>query len=217
MHFVLDTAFSPVFMGLYSSDKMVRADFFSVPDQNDEWLFRFFTDGKVPLTQVEKISIGRGPGSFTGLRAGFTFARVMSSLREVPVLTFDSMEFRRRSYGFEGDEVMVLQMNRNMYYGYIPEKKQILCEPLSIWKELLKTIPPERIRLIPALRETPLPFARDDVFTESMWHLSPPNVLPETQIKAEAKSLDELLPLYGHKLDYELQKQKKNTNRKYIR
>lgn len=46
----------------------------------------------VPQNQISTIAVGAGPGSFTGLRIGFSFAQGLAFALDIPLLSISSLE-----------------------------------------------------------------------------------------------------------------------------
>lgn len=52
---------------------------------------------KWQATDIECLAVGRGPGSYTGLRIGITFAKIWASSCPIPLETFSSLELMAAS------------------------------------------------------------------------------------------------------------------------
>lgn len=78
------------------------------------------TAGKTP-TDLDRIAVLRGPGSFTGLRIGLAAARGLGLGLGIPVLGFDRLALHQAALGGDGDTLVVLDSRRDtLFCQYFP-------------------------------------------------------------------------------------------------
>lgn len=71
----------------------------------------------IELSTLDAIVINAGPGSFTGIRAGLSVAKVMSLVLDLPVVPLNSCEILKEASGLK-DALVLLDARRQMYYFY---------------------------------------------------------------------------------------------------
>jgi len=75
---------------------------------NDEW------------NKIDGFASGRGPGSFTSLRINFTYLKTLAILQDKLFLTFSTSGFYRSLF-CKSNEILLVQVNRNLYFACDPE------------------------------------------------------------------------------------------------
>lgn len=77
-----------------------------------------------PRGDVELIAIGLGPGSFTGLRVGLTFAKTMAALSGIPLVGICSLDIMARNApDDEADILTILDAKRGDVYAAAYERR----------------------------------------------------------------------------------------------
>ncbi|RME92216.1 MAG: hypothetical protein D6767_03690 [Candidatus Hydrogenedentota bacterium] len=202
MKLVIDTSFSLAFVG--TTENYLYKE---IPRQNDAWLFQMMREAissENYLNNITEIYLGKGPGSFTGLRVSFTFAKTLACLKEIAIYTFPSLQSWHQAYELK-EKTMLWQMNRSMIYGYVPH----LTNPVIAFRsEEIETIFEKyRIReyvFMPALTRTPKEFLSKSPLLTQNWIIECPKK-PLKPISSHGPiPWDKLKPVYGHKLDFEL-------------
>ena len=74
--------------------------------------FRF---SNIKPSMIDKIFVVNGPGSFTGIRVGLTFCKVMSYCLNIPIVTISSLEVM--ASGFENDVTSLIDARRGYVYA----------------------------------------------------------------------------------------------------
>lgn len=87
-------------------------------------LERLWAKTKVTLKEVEFIAIGRGPGSFTGIRVAYMAGYSMAYAKNVPLKGLSSLSL------YQGDDPVVLDARSGGVWIQVPgeEPKRILPE-----------------------------------------------------------------------------------------
>ncbi len=88
----------------------------------DKWLSYLIREilQETGLEKLEYIALGRGPGSFTSLRIGHAMIRTLAMLWGASVFPFSSLEFWHSVFDLKKNEYLILRINRNLYYGFVP-------------------------------------------------------------------------------------------------
>jgi len=102
MRLVFDTSTSQVSMGLYEKGKwhgFVNCE--EGKNQQSKLLFKvleeFLNEAGLKKKNIDEIAIGKGPGSYTGLRIGMTVAKTWAFARQIELYTFSSSELLEKT------------------------------------------------------------------------------------------------------------------------
>lgn len=92
---------------------------------------RLMKQAEIRVKQVDLIAIGKGPGSFTGLRVGYAFTKGLAMADDIPVVPFSSMELV--AYNAHKSDPLIavmLDARRERFYFGLYRKKGVLVETL---------------------------------------------------------------------------------------
>lgn len=98
-----------------------------------------FLEVKLNPSDVDKIIVCNGPGSFTGIRIGVTIAKIMSWALNIPVITISSLEAMSALNIDDKLVVPIIDARRNACYAAIYDNEKMVLEGeyLSIEKLFL--------------------------------------------------------------------------------
>jgi len=91
------TDFNKVTFGIADGKKIIRRSYKIDPHQSHETLSRleeFLKLSKVKSSDIKKIIVNKGPGSYTGVRVGVTHAQALGFAWDVPVKAVAAGEFK---------------------------------------------------------------------------------------------------------------------------
>ena len=116
----LDTSSSVLYCALYKDGKVFA--YLKEPlskDLSKDALFlisELFKKSDVEVTDIKKIIVVNGPGSFTGIRIGLTIAKIFAWSRHIDVIPISSIE--AMAYSLEGDANYVVPLI-DARHGYV--------------------------------------------------------------------------------------------------
>lgn len=94
------------------------------------------------LSQIDLISVGIGPGSFTGIRIGLTFAKVMAQVLKKDIVTVSSLKACAiKEDGLVGS---IIDARRGLIYACLMEDGKVLMDDTIIELEKFKDIVGDR-------------------------------------------------------------------------
>ena len=74
-----------------------------------------FRVSNIKPNMIDKIFVVNGPGSFTGIRVGLTFCKVMAYCLNIPIVTLSSLEVM--ASGFDSDVTSLIDARRGYVYA----------------------------------------------------------------------------------------------------
>ena len=93
----------------------------------------------ITLTDIDRIVVGVGPGSYTGIRIAVMVAKMLGYARNIPVYTVSSLYFM--TSGFEGKIGALIDARRGFVFANIHENGSILLNDIYIALDALKQDP----------------------------------------------------------------------------
>ncbi len=77
---------------------------------------RLLKETGLSLKDISFIAISEGPGFFTGLRAGISYARALAFALDIPLLSVPTMEVIQREYGLKDVELCFRLKGNKVFY-----------------------------------------------------------------------------------------------------
>jgi tRNA threonylcarbamoyladenosine biosynthesis protein TsaB len=89
----------------------------------------------VPLSEIDRVAVTIGPGSFTGVRIGLATARSLALSLDIPVIGFTTLDVIARQTQGMGERLVLIDTKRGDFYGQeFGADDKALSEP-RIWSE----------------------------------------------------------------------------------
>ena len=91
-------------------------------------------DSKLEYEQLMAVSVGIGPGSFTGLRIGLSSAKGICYSKDIPLITVNSLEILAHKYKTIDDEILVPMYDARrmeVYFSIFDNNHKLLKSPPS--------------------------------------------------------------------------------------
>ncbi|MCS6985390.1 MAG: hypothetical protein NZM25_09745 [Leptospiraceae bacterium] len=112
---------------------------FLIPEDRDDWFYKATVDLLNKYgTKPDILAIGKGPGSFTGLKVGFAFMRTWALLSNTPLFPLSSLWFWYHVFCAQEKEPLLVRTNRSLYLGQ-QQDRYLGAKPLAEWgKEFSK-------------------------------------------------------------------------------
>lgn len=94
----IDTSSSDVSIVIVKGDKILSKIVENIPNKHSiyttSFLEKVITEASIDVSDVNKIMVVNGPGSFTGLRIGVTIAKVYAYLEKIDIVCVSSLKMR---------------------------------------------------------------------------------------------------------------------------
>lgn len=130
-----DTSLDKTYVTL-SDDKKILSDV--IVENHDEkyhsaylipTIVKILKDNKMTMQDVEAIGTNVGPGSFTGIRACVTVARVIAQQLCVPLVGVSSLEILSKINTEKAKTILVLDARKSQYYTAVYENGMEIQQP----------------------------------------------------------------------------------------
>ena len=97
----IDTATSRTIVGIIDGDKVLFEDFHEGATEHGFAITELVTKALEICPKPDQVVVGMGPGPFTGLRVGITFAHTFALAREIPIIgvcSLDAIDIKQSEY-----------------------------------------------------------------------------------------------------------------------
>ena len=138
-----DTCFNKSYLALCNDNKVIESKIIENTDSNYHSAFLISSvrdilkNNNLFVRDIDIIGVNIGPGSFTGIRAGITIARVLAqqfNIKIIPVTSLNILSYLNKT---DKPTVTVLDARKNKVYYAKYKEKNTITEPLLIMKDEL--------------------------------------------------------------------------------
>lgn len=140
-----DTSLDKTYVTLSDNEKILSDEI--IENHNEKYHSAFLIptivsilkNNKLTMQDIDVIGTNTGPGSFTGIRACVTVARVMAQQLNIPLVGVSSLEILSCINKAAGKTITVLDARKKQYYTAVYENgKELQAPKLTSEEELLK-------------------------------------------------------------------------------
>ena len=140
MYFLtFDTSLDKTYVTLFCDEKLEKTEI--IESHDDKYhsayliqnLVNLLKNFNLTMQDIEAIGVNIGPGSFTGIRACLTIARVIAQQLEIPLVGVSSLEILAQINKNNNQTIVIMDARKNMcYFAHYDENKQVIKEPQLI-------------------------------------------------------------------------------------
>lgn len=134
----IDTSSAYLYTGIVEEDKLlIEKKKYLEHELSKESLYivsEMFDEANLSVDDIDKIIVVNGPGSFTGIRIGLTFAKVYAWAKKIEVTSISSLDAMAISSNISTNKVPMLNARRGYVYTGIYSKDNELLFDNSYFK-----------------------------------------------------------------------------------
>ena len=102
------------------------------------FLKKALDENNMTLNDIDEVNVTIGPGSFTGIRIGMCVAKVLASMKNIPLKAISSLN----AYASLGKKIVILDSkDKRVYLGIYKDNVKVIDEmvvEIETFKEMLK-------------------------------------------------------------------------------
>lgn len=141
-----DTSLDKTYVTLSDNEKILSDEI--IENHNEKYHSAFLIptivsilkNNKLTMQDIDVIGTNIGPGSFTGIRACVTVARVMAQQLNIPLVGVSSLEILSCINKTSGKTITILDARKKQYYTAVYENgKEFQAPKLTAEEDVLKT------------------------------------------------------------------------------
>ena len=125
----IDTATSRTIVGIIDGDKVLYEGFHEGATEHGFAITELVTKALAVCAKPDQVVVGMGPGPFTGLRVGITFAHTFAMTREISVIgvcSLDAIAIEKREY-----TVAIDARRKEIYWASYKDGKRVAGPEVS--------------------------------------------------------------------------------------
>lgn len=184
---ILDSATPTLYVSLVENEKVIYEKYQTGKNEHSKYIVSLIEEGlklnNLSIDSLNKIVVGVGPGSYTGVRMAVSIAKMFGSFKSIPVYAVSTLYLMGSNYA---EEVAVkIDARRNNVFGMIYDyknNKYILEEGLYPNEDVNSNI----IVLENNFKVNPIKCIKNTALVENIDTLSP-NYLRETEAERNLK------------------------------
>ena len=132
----IDTSSSFLYTGIVDNHKLIterKKEYGTkLSEEALPEIIEMMEEAKIKPTDINKIIVVKGPGSFTGIRIGITIAKVWAWGLNIPITTISALDAMRLSCKKKGLIIPIINARRGYVFGAIYEDEKTILEPSHI-------------------------------------------------------------------------------------
>ncbi len=138
---VFDTCFNKTYIALKKDNKTLLTEIIESDDKNYHSAYLIpklrdiLKENNILIKDIDVIGVNIGPGSFTGIRAGLTIARVLAQQYNIKLCAVNSLKILSKLNKTEKRTVTILDARKNKVYFAAFQDDDTIVEPSLILKE----------------------------------------------------------------------------------
>lgn len=105
------------------------------------FLQKALSEVNISLNDIDEVNVTIGPGSFTGIRIGMCIAKVLASMKNIPLKAISSLN----AYASLGKKIVILDAKaKRVYLGIYNNNEKVIDEcvvEIEAFKEMIKDYP----------------------------------------------------------------------------
>ena len=105
------------------------------------FLQKALAEVNISLNDIDEVNVTIGPGSFTGIRIGMCIAKVLASMKNIPLIAISSLN----AYASLGRKSVILDAKaKRVYLGIYNNNEKVIDEcvvEIEAFKEMIKDYP----------------------------------------------------------------------------
>ena len=121
--FYIDTSSSYLYIGIVENDSLLSESKLELKNEMSKYtdceIKKIFNQAKIEPADIDKIIIVSGPGSYTGIRIGMTFAKIFAYTMKKKITTITSLEAMAYSTSTANYIVPIIDARRGFVFAGI--------------------------------------------------------------------------------------------------
>ena len=142
----IDTSSSDVSIALIKDNIILSEIVNYIPNEHSVYAVSYVDEvlkkANLEVSDVDKIMVVNGPGSFTGVRIGVTIAKVYAYLENIDIICVSSLKMRAISCSFDRYVLSLIDAHHNNYYMglYDKDMNEVIKEGFYKKEDVIKLI-----------------------------------------------------------------------------
>ena len=141
-YFYIDTSSSYLYAGIVSNNKLVASIKCNYNKDLSKYtvseIEKLFKKAEITPNCIDKIIVVSGPGSFTGIRVGMTFAKIFAWALTKEITTITSLDAMASSINYDKFVIPIIDARRGYVYAGIYKKDEVILKNQYIKLDDLK-------------------------------------------------------------------------------
>lgn len=135
----IDTSSADVSIAIVKGDKILSKIVKNIPNEHSiyttSFLDKVIKKASIDVSDVDRILVVNGPGSFTGVRIGVTVAKVYAYLENIDIICVSSLKMRAISCSHDYCLAVIDARHGNYYFGlYDSNNNEVIEEQFASYE-----------------------------------------------------------------------------------
>lgn len=127
MKLLIDSSTNYLFLAIFDNNNIYTFNRYGKNDHSEtlvDYLHSFLQDNKKEVSDIKEVYVGRGPGSYTGLRIAGTVGKVFAFINNIKLYSFSSLDLLlSKVINQDGSYILRIDAKKNHSYYKIVNVK----------------------------------------------------------------------------------------------